>query len=100
MDFKVIITRRATQDLKRVVEFIAADNPTAAEKLGLRVLARFDGLAKFPLMGRVVPELKRHEWRELIYGSYRLIYRVDERNKIVYAARIWHAARGTPEIDE
>ena len=34
--------------------------------------------------------------RETIVGSYRLIYRVDDANKIVAIARIWHSARGTP----
>ena len=52
----------------------------------------------FPQSGRMVPEKKDHFVRETIVGSYRLIYRVDDANKIVAIARIWHSARGTPEL--
>jgi mRNA-degrading endonuclease RelE of RelBE toxin-antitoxin system len=48
--------------------------------------------------GRMVPEKKDSLVRETIVGSYRLIYRVDDANKIVAIARIWHSARGIPEL--
>jgi hypothetical protein len=55
-------------------------------------------LERFPLIGRIVPERNQPEWREVIYKSWRLIHRVDERRKVVYAARVWHGARGEPEF--
>ena len=37
--------------------------------------------------GRVVPELSREEIRELIYGDYRVVYRVAERRVDVLTVR-------------
>ncbi len=37
--------------------------------------------------------------RELIFKSYRIVYRVDHENQSVEVARYWHAARGTPELE-
>jgi plasmid stabilization system protein ParE len=80
------------------VEYIATDNPGAAQRVGETLLDKFQSLKRFPFMGRMVPEWGQSEWRELIYLSYRLIYHVDERRKVVEAARIWHAARGEPRL--
>jgi plasmid stabilization system protein ParE len=100
MDFKVIITETATDDLRDAVRYIAQDNAKAAERVGNEILDRFEMLAKFPFMGRVVPERGEPEWRELIYKSYRLIYHVNEPRQLVHAARVWHGARGLPHLDE
>jgi len=100
MGFKVIITERATQDLSRVVAHVARDNPAAAARLGYAIIARFHVLENFPFLGRRLPEKVEEGWRELIFKSYRLIYWVDEEQKVIYAARVWHAARGAPELPE
>jgi mRNA-degrading endonuclease RelE of RelBE toxin-antitoxin system len=45
-----------------------------------------------------VPQKKDPLIRETIVGSYRVIYRIDEASRVVALARIWHSARGTPEL--
>ena len=47
--------------------------------------------------GRSVPELDKPEIREIIFKSYRIVYRV--RPGRVEVIRFSHAVRGTPEID-
>lgn len=49
-------------------------------------------------MGRMVPEFRRPELREVIHASYRVIYRVQREGKAVEVVRFWHAARGFPHI--
>ena len=44
-------------------------------------------LAQFPRRGRRVPELDRPEYRELIYGRYRVVYRVDAQQVVVLTVR-------------
>ena len=48
-----------------------------------------------PYMGRKIPEFNEENNRELIYKSYRIMYRI-ESNKIVIH-RIWHSARLLPQ---
>jgi plasmid stabilization system protein ParE len=61
-------------------------------------MSRVDYLAAFPKMGRVVPEAEDENIREIILRPYRVIYQVIEQQQIVAIARIWHGARGDPEI--
>lgn len=66
--------------------------------MGEELIKQAEAMALFPQSGRMVPEKKDPLIRETVVGSYRVIYRVDEVNKVVALARIWHNARGTPEL--
>jgi plasmid stabilization system protein ParE len=56
---------------------IAADDPAAALRWTEELFAATERLAEFPESGRLVPELQGRGVRELIYGGYRVLYRVD-----------------------
>ena len=49
-------------------------------------------LESFPLSGRIVPELKDETIRELIFGNYRIIYRIFSK-KVVDILTIHHGNR-------
>jgi toxin ParE1/3/4 len=55
--------------------WIAADRPGAAAKLVGDLFAAVERLAIFPESGRAVPEFERDDLREVIFRSYRIIYR-------------------------
>ena len=38
-------------------------------------------------MGRTVPEINRKEIREIIFGNYRIIYRIEEMNIAILTIR-------------
>jgi toxin ParE1/3/4 len=96
MDYQVILSPRAIQDLQEIVRYISFDNPVAAEKLGLQLIEKTRNLSAFPEMGRVIPELQNPLLRELIFKPYRIAYRVNHERHLIEVARYWHAARGTP----
>lgn len=98
MAFKINWSPQAIDDLRSVTEFIALDNPLAAERVGPAIFHQTDLLIEHPLLGRMVPERKDPKIRELIQSPYRIIYRVEEDEKLVEIMRIWHGARGEPEI--
>jgi len=50
------------------------DNPVAAARFGRALVAHTRTLANFPRIGRVVPEFQIETLRELIHGSYRIVY--------------------------
>ena len=83
MAYKIIWSLQARDDLREVVLFIAADNPTVAEAFGFRLMARVDDLAKFPEMGRVVPEEGDSTLREIVLRPHRIIYRLIPSQQIV-----------------
>lgn len=98
MEFKVIISEEATDDLQRIVSFIAIDNPDAASNFGRKLIAAVRPLGRHHRIGRVVPEFNDQQIRELIFGNYRIPYRISEGTGTIEILRYWHAARGIPTI--
>ena len=55
------------------------------------MLAAVERLADFPNSGRIVPELKDPAIREILFGSYRIVYRV--KGDVVEVLTVYHGAR-------
>lgn len=66
----------AVDDLEAVRDFIARDSGHYAKLVVQRIVAAIDLLATSPQVGRVVPELRNRDVRELIVGAYRVVYRL------------------------
>jgi toxin ParE1/3/4 len=74
MGCKVILTPQSLDDLEEIVTFIATDNSERARTFGNELIDRALSIAVFPESGRVVPEIGEPTVREIIHGSYRVIY--------------------------
>lgn len=98
MDFKVFLSEEALSDLEQIVAYIAPHDADAATRMGNRLLAAALSLSSFPERGRVVPEFKRKDLREMVLLSYRIIYRINSGEASVEIVRFWHAARGFPHV--
>ena len=98
MDFKVVWSPSARADLKDIVSYIAENDPRIAEKFGYVLIEASKALARFERKGRMVPEFRIQDVRELIVSPYRMIYRIKEEEKVLEVVRLWHGARGTPEL--
>ena len=98
MDFQVILSPRAVQDLREIVRYISFDNPIRAESFGRELTAKTRTLASFPQIGRVVPEFDEPDIREIIHKSYRIVYRVQPEKRMIEVSRFWHGARGIPNV--
>ena len=98
MDFKVFLSEEALSDLEQIVAYIAPHNFVAAEQMGNLLLDTALSLETHPERGRVVPEFRRADVRELVVRSYRIIYRIRHADGSIEIIRFWHAARGFPQI--
>ena len=98
MDCKVFLSLQALNDLERIVGYIALDDVAVATRVGNQLLDAALSLATFPERGRVVPEFRRPELREMVLRSYRIIYRINRADNSLDVVRFWHAARGFPHI--
>ena len=98
MAFRIIWTGRARKDLKAIVQYIKSDNPKAAQNFGFRLIKEAESVTEFPQRGRTVPELNDPLIREVICSPYLIVYKIDEPNQIIYIVRIWHSARGNPQV--
>jgi toxin ParE1/3/4 len=76
-------TNRALDDLEAIGDYIARDDPAAAERwIGL-LIAGVERAAGAPLSGRRVPEIGRDDVREVFERAYRIVYRVEEKRIVV-----------------
>lgn len=84
-------TPQAADDLEAIAEFIAKDSPHYSALFVLDVLHAVERLGPFPKSGRVVPEINDQLIREVILGSYRIIYRVQK--DLVEILTVFHGSR-------
>ncbi|HEY8158818.1 MAG TPA: type II toxin-antitoxin system RelE/ParE family toxin [Methylobacter sp.] len=85
---QIIWTEPALLDLNEIAEYIALDKPDPARRLVKQVFSSVVHLEQFPESGRIPPELERSMYREVIVGSCRIVYRVDQdKVYIVYVMR-------------
>ena len=84
---KVTWAPLAIDRVAEIGSYIAEDNPLAAEKWIRRIFARVEQLADFPESGRHPPETSRPEIRELLWGNYRILYRVDPHQVSILTVR-------------
>jgi len=84
-------TPQVADDLESICLFIARDSAQLAAVFADRVLRATDRLVTYPSLGRVVPELGVEDIREIIVGSYRIIYRL--RQDVVHLLTLHHGAR-------
>jgi toxin ParE1/3/4 len=94
----VILTPQSLADLEAIVRYIAAGSPDHARTFGNILVDTALLAGTFPEIGRIVPEVGEFTVREMIHGSYRVIYEIRGDSKTVFVLRFWHAARGVPEI--
>jgi toxin ParE1/3/4 len=71
---KVHWTNAALDNLIAIHEYIAQSSPVYADKLVSRIIQRSEQFVQFPHSGRIIPEYSRSDVREVIEGSYRVMY--------------------------
>jgi toxin ParE1/3/4 len=89
---EIIWTPFALEDLQSIYDYIAKDSPYYANRFIDKLVDRVDILIDHPEAGRIVPEFENELIRELIEGSYRIIYKINSITEIGIV-RIHHSAR-------
>jgi len=84
---RIIWSALALGRVSEAADYIARDNPRAAENWVSEIFDLVSRLSEHPQRGRVVPEVGRAEIRELFFGSYRVIYRVEQNRVVILTVR-------------
>lgn len=84
---KIIWSPLALDRASEIAGYISIDNPTAAQKWVDNIFKQVNLLTDSPKIGRIVPEIDRKEIRELIFGNYRIIYRLEKTNISILTIR-------------
>ncbi len=84
---RIIWSPFAVERVTEIATYIAQDNSTAARRWVENLFAKVRLLETSPHSGRVVPESRREDIRELLYGNYRVIYHLEGSRLAVLTVR-------------
>ena len=84
---RILWSPLAVERASEIVDYIAQDKPEAADKWIHTVFSKVEQLRSHPEIGRMVPEINEHQFRELIYGNYRIIYRMEAKQISILTIR-------------
>lgn len=87
MDYTVVWSPEAIEDVDAIATYIARDSVFYAGAVVSKVLAASRSIPEQPLSGRIVPEIGDEAIREKFIYSYRLVYKI-QQDKIIIAAVI------------
>lgn len=92
---KIIWAPSALEDMESIAQYIARDSVDQSSLFVTRIIEMVDQLEQFPQSGRVIPEMNDECCREIIYGAYRIMYRIADKEiwitGVIHGARNWRA---------
>lgn len=94
---KVLWSPLAEQRALEVVD-TARDRPQAAAAWLDELLDRVRSLDQFPRRGRVVREIGKPAYREILHEPHRVIYRADSTRVVILTLRHWRRAWDPTEV--
>jgi addiction module RelE/StbE family toxin len=89
---KIVSTNRALNDLQEIADYISRDSFQYAGITLEKLIEAASFIETNPFIGRKVPEINEASIRELIVGSYRVIYK-RVHQKQVNVLTVHHSAR-------
>ncbi|MGH9358177.1 MAG: type II toxin-antitoxin system RelE/ParE family toxin [Terriglobia bacterium] len=88
---KIEWTRSAIGDVMALRDYIARDAEAYADRFVQKIIQVVERAGAFPQMGRPVAEANQDSVREILFGNYRIVYRVEESRVLVLM--VIHGAR-------
>lgn len=90
---KVLWTDAASAQLELIHNYVAQTSPEYAQRIVDQLTNRSKQIANFPFSGRMVPEYELNQVRELIEGSYRIIYLIKDEKEQIEVLAVIHTSR-------
>jgi plasmid stabilization system protein ParE len=91
VDYRILFTQRALNDLAEIIGHIAEDDGEAAMRFGSALLDHVDLLSRFPRMGGAIR--KRSRVRKLQHSPVLVYYRIQEDKRIIEVLHFRHGSR-------
>jgi plasmid stabilization system protein ParE len=98
VEFKVIWSNAALAEFKAINDYLRARSISGAESVRLSIIDELDAVARHPFMGGVYKRDRSGQTREVVCGSYRIFYSVNEASKAIDVLLVWHSARAEPDL--
>jgi plasmid stabilization system protein ParE len=100
MPLKVRWSTLARHDLARALVYCAERDPDWAFAVDAAIAEKIEFLSEFPFLSTRLRPTHRGELREVLAGSHRIIFSVNEQLQEVFIVSIRHARQQDPEFLE
>ena len=105
MAFRIDLTPQARDDACNAFEYIQTSSRRAADKWFSGLFRAIKSLEEMPYRCPSIPETQelKRPLRQLLFGTYRIIFEVtevDDKVPTVKIIRIWHGFRDSIGIDD
>jgi len=97
VDYRLLYTQKALNDLAEIVGHIAEEDAQAASRFGSSLLDHIDLLTRFPRMGGAIR--KRRRVRKLLHSPILVYYQVHEDTHVVEVLHLRHGVRKPPKSE-
>ena len=87
----------ALRDFEEATDYIAQDNPAAAQRIAERILAATRKLTEYPYIGHPGDDENTREWL-VRQTPYVVVYEI--HGDTIYLSRVWHGRRDRGEASE
>ncbi len=94
---RVAWTEKASKQLDQIFQYIAADSALYAHRTLEQIIERAASTSRHPRKGRMVPEYRRDDIREVFHHPYRIIYLIKDQEGEIEILSIIHEARLLPD---
>jgi len=91
VDYRLLFTQRALNDLAEIIGHIAEEDDDAASRFGNALLDHVDLLTRFPRMGSTIR--KRSRVRKLLHSPILVYYQIREDKRVVEVLHFRHGSR-------
>lgn len=92
---EIVLTDRFLTRVEECTDYIALNHIPTAIKWAEGIFDHCQKLSDQPESGRIVPEFRRPEIRELIHGNYRLVNEL--KTNQIDMLTIWHTRQMLPD---
>ena len=90
MDYKIVFTKHASEDLHAIKQYICCDDLNAASIVIKHIIESIEMLKTNPAMGRAGRVLRT---RELVITKYPYIVSYQVRDDVIYILRVLHTSK-------
>ncbi|MEN8251557.1 MAG: type II toxin-antitoxin system RelE/ParE family toxin [Bacteroidota bacterium] len=94
----IIWSPLAVEQVRDIASYIALDKPSVAVQWAEKIFNSVERLSDFPDSGRIVPEIKRNEIREIVQGNYRVIYKAKPTEILILVVKSYRQKLKEDEI--
>jgi len=100
MSLEVRWTRRASDELTRIVAYLDSQDPSWTDVVTAAISEKIEFISETPYLSSLFETSTRGDIREVLAASYRIFFSIDERRQRIWVESIRHVRQQDPDFSE